>query len=257
VSAPDAAGVEARVIGRAVHAFDEVGSTQAEIARLAAEGAPEGTVVIARHQHAGRGRLGRAWWDRAGESVLVSVLLRPAIPPSRAPQLALVGALAVVDAVAAETGLAPGIRWPNDVLVAGRKICGILAEASTTADGRLERVVLGIGLNVNQEVFPPEIAARASSLRMITGRVREGERLLEALLGALDARYREFLVGGASALRATWRRHSVTLGERIRTADGREGVAVDLDDTGALLVCAEDGTVQRVASGEITGAPAA
>jgi BirA family biotin operon repressor/biotin-[acetyl-CoA-carboxylase] ligase len=143
------------------------------------------------------------------------------------------------------------------VLVAGRKICGILAEASTTADGRLERVVLGIGLNVNQEAFPPEIAARASSLRMLTGRVREGERLLEALLEALDARYREFLVGGASALRATWRRHSVTLGERIRTADGREGVAVDLDDTGALLVRAEDGTVQRVASGEITGAPAA
>jgi BirA family biotin operon repressor/biotin-[acetyl-CoA-carboxylase] ligase len=92
---------------------------------------------------------------------------------------------------------------------------------------------------------------------MLTGRVHERNRLLEALLAALDARYREFLADGASALRAAWRRHSVTLGERIRTADGREGVAVDLDETGALLVRAEEGTVWRVASGEITGAPAA
>ena len=257
MSARDAVGAETRVIGRAVHALDEVGSTQAEIARLAAEGAPEGTVVTARHQRAGRGRLGRAWWDRAGESVLVSVLLRPAIPPSRAPQLALVGALAVVDAVAAETGLTPGIRWPNDVLVAGRKICGILAEAATKADGRLERVILGIGLNVNQDAFPPDVAERAASLRQVTGRVHERERLLEAVLAALDARYRAFLAEGGAALRAAWRERSVTLGERVRTPDGREGVAVDLDETGALLVRAEDGAMMRVASGEVAGAPAA
>ncbi len=102
------------------------------------------------------------------------MLLRPSVAPARAPQLTLVGALAVVDAVAAETGLAPGIRWPNDVTVAGRKICGVLAEAATTADGRLERVILGIGLNVNQDGFPPEVAARAASLRLLTGRVQDG-----------------------------------------------------------------------------------
>ena len=243
-------------IGRVVHALDEVGSTQAEIARLAAQGAPEGVVVTARHQHAGRGRLGRSWWDRPGESLLLSVLLRPAVSASRASQIGLVGGLAVVDAVAAVTGLAPGMRWPNDVMVGERKICGVLAEAATRSDGGLDRIILGIGLNVNQTEFPPDVAARASSLRLATGRPHDRDRLLAALLAALAARYREFLMED-EGLRAAWRRHSVTLGTRVRAVDGREGVAVDLDDTGALLVRVEDGALLRVASGEIVGAPAA
>lgn len=250
-----AARTGARVIGRVIHALDEVGSTQAEVARLAAEGAPEGVVVTARHQRAGRGRLGRAWWDEPGESLLLSVLLRPPVA-SRVPQLGLVGGLAVVDAVAAETGLTPGMRWPNDVMVGERKVCGVLAEAATRADGGVDRVILGIGLNVNQESFPPDVAGRASSLRLLTGRVHDGERLLATLLEALDARYCEFLAESED-LRAAWRRHSVTLGARVRAADGREGVAVDLDETGALLVRAEDGALLRVVSGEIAGAPAA
>jgi BirA family biotin operon repressor/biotin-[acetyl-CoA-carboxylase] ligase len=256
VSAVDAVGGASRIIGGTIDARDEVDSTQAELARLAAVGAAEGTVVTARHQRAGRGRLGRSWWDRAGESLLLSVLLRPSVAPARAPQLTLVGALAVVDAVAAETGLAPGIRWPNDVTVAGRKICGVLAEAATTADGRLERVILGIGLNVNQDGFPTEVAARAASLRLLTGRVQDAPRLLETLLTALDARYREFRAADG-ALHAAWRRHCVTLGQRVRAADGAEGVAEDLDEAGGLLVRADDGTVRRVASGEIASASAA
>lgn len=251
-----AARANARVIGRVIHALDEVGSTQAEVARLAAEGAREGVVVTARHQSAGRGRLGRAWWDEAGESLLVSVLLRPAVATTRVPQLGLVGGIAVVDAVTAETGLAPGLRWPNDVMVGERKICGVLAEAATAPDGAVDRVILGIGLNVNQASFPPEVAARASSLRLLTGRLHDRDRLLAALLDALDARYRAFLAEGAD-LRSAWRRHSVTLGARVRAADGREGVAVDLDETGALLIRAEDGALLRVVSGEIAGAPAA
>jgi BirA family biotin operon repressor/biotin-[acetyl-CoA-carboxylase] ligase len=256
VSPAGAGGARVRVIGHVIHALDEVGSTQAEVARLAAEGAPEGLVVSARHQRAGRGRLGRAWWDRPGEGLLFSVLLRPRIPPSRAPQLTLVGALAVVDAVAAATGLAAGIRWPNDVQVAGRKICGILAEAATDAAGSLERVILGIGLNVNQEAFPPEVAGRAASLRMLTGRPHDRAALLDAVLDALDIRYRAFL-DGAEALAAAWRERCVTLGERIRAADGREGVAVDLDATGALLLRTDDGAVHRLVAGEVAGAPAA
>ena len=248
--------VDARVIGRVIHALDDVSSTQAEVARLAAEGAPEGVVVTARHQRAGRGRLGRTWWDQADESLLLSVLLRPSVVSTRVPQLALVGGLAVVDAVGAHTGLTPGMRWPNDVMVEERKICGVLAEAATRADGSVDRVILGIGLNVNQQAFPPEVAGRASSLRLLSGHVHDRERLLAALLEALDARYREFLAESED-LRAAWRRHSVTLGARIRAVDGREGVAVDLDETGALLVRAEDGALLRVVSGEIAGAPAA
>lgn len=257
MSRAGAGGAQARVIGHIVHALDEVGSTQAEVARLAAGGAPEGLVVTARHQRAGRGRLGRAWWDRPGESLLVSVLLRPRIAPSRAPQLTLVGALAVIDAVGAATGLVPGIRWPNDVLATGRKICGILAEAATDAAGSLERVILGIGLNVNQEAFPPEVAGRAASLRMLTGRAHDREALLGALLEALDSRYRAFVTAGTEELAAAWRERCVTLGERIRAADGREGVAVDLDASGALLLRADDGAVHRVVAGEVAGAPAA
>ena len=125
-----------------------------ELARaLAADG--HQLVITARHQREGRGRLGRAWWDEAGESLLVSVLLRPAVAPTRVPQLGLVAGVAVVDAVTAATGLTPGLRWPNDVMVGERKICGVLAEAATARDGTIERVILGIGLNVNQASFPP------------------------------------------------------------------------------------------------------
>jgi BirA family transcriptional regulator, biotin operon repressor / biotin---[acetyl-CoA-carboxylase] ligase len=245
-----------RLIGHTIHALDEVDSTQAEIARLAAAGAPEGTVVTARHQRAGRGRRGRAWWDGAGESLLLSVLLRPALPAGEAPPLTFLGALAVVVAVEAE-GVAPGIRWPNDVLVDGRKLAGILAEAATTAEGRLDRVVLGIGVNVDQAGFPLELADRAVSLRMLTGRRHDRERLLDRLLGALDAGYRELRAGGGAGLRAAWRRRSVTLGARVRTPDGREGVAEDVDESGALIVRAEDGSRLRVTAGEIAGASAA
>ena len=245
-----------RLIGHTIHALDEVDSTQAEIARLAAAGAPEGTVVTARHQRAGRGRRGREWWDGAGDSLLVSVLLRPSLPVAEAPPLTFLGALAVAVAVEAE-GVAPGIRWPNDVLVDGRKLAGVLAEAATTAEGRLDRVVLGIGINVGQGSFPPELADRAVSLRILTGRRHDVGRVRDRLLGALDAGYRELRARGGAGLRAAWRRRSVTLGARVRTADGREGVAEDVDEAGALIVRTEDGRRLRVTAGEITGAPAA
>ena len=251
------AGAATRLVGGVIHALDEVGSTQGEIARLAAEGAPEGTVVTARHQRAGRGRLGRSWWDRADESLLLSVLLRPRVPAARAPLITLVGALAVMDAVATETGLTPGLRWPNDVLVAGRKVCGILAEAATDAAGALERVVLGIGLNVNQEAFPEEVAGRAASLRMLAGRPVDRGRLLATLLDALDAQYHAFHAASTEALTAACRARCLTLGERVRAADGREGVAVDLDESGALVLRGDDAAVHRVVAGEITSAPAA
>lgn len=248
--------VEGRLIGHTIHALDEVESTQVELARLAANGASEGTVVTARHQRAGRGRRGRVWWDGAGESLLVSVLLRPSLPVVEAPPLTFLGALAVAVAVEAE-GVAAGIRWPNDVLVNGRKLAGILAEAATTAEGRLERVVLGIGLNVDQADFPLELADRAVSLRMLTGRRHDAGQVLARLLGALDAGYRELRARGGAGLCQAWRRRSVTLGARVRTADGREGVAEDVDEAGALIVRAEDGGRMRVTAGEIAAAPAA
>ena len=172
----------------AVHALDTTDSTQSEVQRLAAAGAPEGTVVTARHQRAGRGRRGHDWWDAPGESLLVSVLLRPPGPVTTAPQLSLVGGLAVADALAAAAGVPARIRWPNDLLVEGRKVCGILAEAASggaaAGGGRLHHVILGIGINLAQTAFPAALADRATSLRLVTGRAVEGGAILAAVLDA-------------------------------------------------------------------------
>ena len=245
-----------RLIGCRIHALDEVASTQSVLAALASEGAPEGTVVTARHQTGGRGRQGRRWWDAPGESLLLSALLRPPIPPARVPELSLVSGLAVTDALDAGAGVRGRIRWPNDVLIGGRKVCGILAEAMSVAAGRVGHVILGIGLNVNQAAFPRELADRATSLRVATGRAHEPDRLLAAVLDALDRRYGEWLAGGFAGLRAEWRRRASTIGERVLMPDGRLGVAVDVSEDGALLVYVGDGVPVRVVSGTLGDEPA-
>lgn len=240
--------VVSRLVGRAIHALDTIDSTQAQLARLAAEGAAEGTVVTARHQTAGRGRRGRHWWDEPGQSLLLSVLLRPSIPTAHAPQLSLVAGLAVADALAAAAGLTAQIRWPNDVMVGGKKICGVLPEAVSRADGRVGHVLLGIGINVDQTEFPQDLRDTATSLRLETGMAHDHRQLLSAVLEALDRRYGEWLAAGFAGLREEWRRRASTLGQRVRTGDGREGVAVDVDETGALLVDAGLDTLTRVVS---------
>ena len=157
-----------RALGHTIHRLGEVVSTQIEAARQAADGASEGTVVTATHQSAGRGRRGRPWLDAPGQSLLMSIVLRPPIPPGLAPQLSLVAAVAVADALGL-AGATAAIRWPNDVMVGKRKICGLLPEAVTMRDGALEHVILGIGLNVNQAEFPAPIRELATSMRIETG----------------------------------------------------------------------------------------
>jgi BirA family biotin operon repressor/biotin-[acetyl-CoA-carboxylase] ligase len=237
-----------RLVGRAIHAYDTVDSTQAVLARLAAEGATEGTVVTARHQTAGRGRRGRHWWDEHGQSLLMSVLLRPPVPTAHAPQLSLVAGLAVAEALATAAGVTARIRWPNDVLVGGKKICGVLPEAVSRADGRVGHVLLGIGINVDQSEFPDDLRDQATSLRLATGAAYDDRRLLSTVLEALDRRYGEWLAAGFAGLRDEWRRRAGALGQRVRIGDGREGVAVDVDETGALLVDAGLGALTRVVS---------
>jgi BirA family biotin operon repressor/biotin-[acetyl-CoA-carboxylase] ligase len=233
------------VIGSSIHRVDVVDSTQSMLARLAREGAPDGTVVTARHQTGGRGRRGRAWWDAPGESLLLSVLLRPAVPAGHLSQLSLVAALAVTDALAA-AGVMGRIRWPNDVLVGGSKISGILPDAVCGTDGRVEHAIVGIGINLDQRSFPPELAGQATSLRLLTGRAHDPARVEAAVLTALGVRYDAWLSGGFDALRDAWRSRSSTIGARVRLPDGGDGVAVDVDGDGALLVDAGGGTLTRV-----------
>ena len=159
------------MIGSAIHRLDEVDSTQTVLAQMAREGAPDGTVVTARHQRQGRGRRGHDWWDAPGESLLLSVLLRPSVAAAEVSALSLVAAVAVAEALDAVAGVGARIRWPNDVLVGGRKIAGILPDAACRADGGVEHVVLGIGINVGQRAFPPALALVATSLFLATGRV--------------------------------------------------------------------------------------
>jgi len=179
-----------RRLGHRVHALGIVDSTQTEAVRLAEAGAAEGTVVTASHQTSGRGRRGRRWVDAGGESLLMSIVLRPPVSPNRAPQLSLVGAVAVADALRACAGVRAAIRWPNDVMVGERKICGMLPEAATPRPGALGHVVLGIGLNVNQAEFPAPLCDLATSVRIETGRMTAIGEILEACflpsIGGMD-----------------------------------------------------------------------
>jgi BirA family biotin operon repressor/biotin-[acetyl-CoA-carboxylase] ligase len=240
-----------RHLGHTIHRLGAVASTQGEAAVLAAAGASEGTVVTATHQSAGRGRRGREWLDAPGESLLMSIVLRPPIPPAEAPQLSLVAAVAVVDALGA-AGVTATIRWPNDVMVAERKICGMLPEAATTRQGTLGHVILGIGLNVNQRGFPDPIQALATSMMIETGRAQAVEEMLAAVLAALDGWYARFLEGGLGALLPVWLGRSQSIGRHTRAADGREGVAVGLAEDGALLLRTDSGETVRVVAGEVT-----
>jgi BirA family biotin operon repressor/biotin-[acetyl-CoA-carboxylase] ligase len=236
------------VVGRTIHTFETVDSTQAVLGQLAANGAPEGTVVVARHQTAGRGSRGRQWWDALGESLMLSVLLRPPVPVAQAPQLSLVAGVAVVDALRVGAGVDARIRWPNDVLIEGKKVCGVLPEAVSRVDGRVGYVLLGIGINVGQREFPHELRDTATSLLLATRVAHDQTQLLSETLAALDRRYGEWLSTGFTALRVEWRKRAGILGQRVRIRDGGEGVAVDVDDTGALLVDAGRGALTRVVS---------
>jgi BirA family transcriptional regulator, biotin operon repressor / biotin---[acetyl-CoA-carboxylase] ligase len=237
------------VIGSSIHRLNVVDSTQSMLARLARAGASHGTVVTARHQTAGRGRRGRAWWDAPGESLLLSVLLRPAVPADRVSQLSLVAALAVTDALASASAILGHIRWPNDVLVDGRKIAGILPDVVCGTDGRVEHAVVGIGVNLDQRAFPAPLTGQATSLRLVAGCAPDPVRVEGAVLTALSVRYDAWLSDGFGALRDAWRDRSSTLGTRVGLPDGGEGLAVDVDGDGALLVDVGGGTLTRVLAG--------
>lgn len=239
-----------RRLGHTVHRLGVVASTQGEAAGLATAGASEGTVVTATHQSAGRGRRGHEWLDAPGESLLMSIVLRPRIPPNLTPQLSLVAAVGVVDALG-RTGVTGAIRWPNDVMVGERKICGMLPEAVTARDGTLDHVILGIGLNVNQRDFPTSIRTLATSVRIETGREHAVDEMLNAVLAGLEGWYGRFVKGGLDAVHPAWLKRAQGIGRRTRAADGREGVAVGLAADGALLLRTDGGETVRVVAGEV------
>jgi BirA family biotin operon repressor/biotin-[acetyl-CoA-carboxylase] ligase len=232
-----------------------VDSTQTVAHRLVAEGAGEGTLVIAEEQTAGRGRRGRSWHSPRGKGIWMSLVLKPDLPLYRTPQLTLLAAVAACRALRQETGVPVGIKWPNDLLVQGRKICGILLE-SQTEDHQLRYVVAGFGVSVNLEAgdYPPELRDKATSLLIESGKRQDRTACIAAILNEFERLYESYLQSGFEPIRTLWEALSVTLGSRVRieqSAGTVEGLAEGLDESGALLVRTDDGQVHKMISGEI------
>jgi BirA family biotin operon repressor/biotin-[acetyl-CoA-carboxylase] ligase len=241
--------------------FPTIGSTNDVAAALVADGHREGAVIIADAQTAGRGRRGHEWFSPAVGGLYVSVVLAaPGGLHDRATMLTTIAAgVALCEGIAAATGLAPDIKWPNDLYAGGRKLAGILAEAVTTptaaAAGRgAESIVLGFGINVGPMRFPPELVARATSLDAELGHTVDRAAVCASALGALAARYRDLLAGRFDAILDAWRRHAPgSQGTRVRwdsPAGPQSGITAGVDDSGALLVRTARG-IERIVAGEL------
>lgn len=221
---------------------EETGSTNDDLVAAARRGAPSFSALVAEAQRRGRGRLGRAWSSAPGESLTLSVLLRPHVGLSGFPPLALVAGVAVAEAVEEAARVRAELKWPNDLLVDGKKICGVLAEAVDLSPPAL---VLGVGLNVNQLAFEGDLAGSATSLRLETGRAHDRLALAAALLKRLAARFADVEAGGIDAVLEAWAARSCTLGRRVETATA-SGLARAIDRDGALLVEDEEGRSHRI-----------
>lgn len=232
--------------------YPETSSTNDLAAAMAERGAAEGCVVVANAQSAGRGRHGRSWASPPGAGLYVSAVLRP---PDRAlPLLTIAAGVAVAEGIQAAAGLAADVKWPNDIYVHGRKVAGILAEASASNAAAIQHVVIGAGINVMPATYPPELVNRATSLEAELGRAVDRGLLLAEYLCALAARYRDLQDRRGDAVVAAWRgRAASMLGRRVQydvRGATHDGVALDIDETGALMVRTAAGPM-RVTAGEV------
>ena len=238
---------------RIIHYFRADSTNSLALAR-AAGGEPHGTVVVAEEQTAGRGRLGRTWYSEKSSGIYVSVILRPPMSPTAAPVLTLMAGVAAQRAVSSTTGLAVDIRWPNDLLVKGRKVCGILTEMNAELD-RLHAIVLGIGINVNHTQMPVGLKDIATSLRIEAGRPLSRAHILVALLKELDKHYHLLLEAGNQVLIERFAAaSSFAQGKRVRVVTGSGeflATTVGVDSRGALRVRHEDGQEESLLSGEV------
>lgn len=238
-------GLKTKHIGQNIEYVESCSSTQIIAHKLAQEGAPGGTVVLTETQTAGRGRMARKWDSAAGKGVWMSVILRPDVVPQKAPQFTLVTAVAVVRAIEEVTKLQPKIKWPNDILLNGKKCTGILTELQSDADG-IQALIIGIGLNINQEKtdFDPEIQAIATSLKMESGDTVSRQKLVQSLLYYLEIYTQMYIEEGFGLLKVMWESYSTTIGHPIRarmTNQTLEGIAEGITEDGVLQLRTADG----------------
>ncbi len=240
-------------IGQNVAYYPSIGSTNEVAKELAAQGAPEGTLVIADEQIGGKGRLGRKWLAPAGTSLLMSLLFRPDLAPHQAQRLTMICSLAISDAITETTGLSAGIKWPNDIVVNGKKAGGILTELAIVGQ-RLDFAVVGMGLNVNLDLTAlPKLSDTATSLAQELGQEVSRLGLLHQILEKIEARYRRLQKGELP--HEEWQAHLITLHKKIKVTmpQGQvEGWAEGVGADGALLLRLADGGRQWVLVGDVT-----
>jgi BirA family biotin operon repressor/biotin-[acetyl-CoA-carboxylase] ligase len=245
-----------RELGRTIFHFFSVDSTNAFASRLWTHGrkVSHGSVIIAEAQTAGRGRLGRFWHSEPESGLYFSLVLRPKVPPQYAPLFTLGAAVALHHAIERETGLDVDIKWPNDLLVQGKKVCGILAEMQAEFD-RVNSLIIGIGLNVNHVAMPAELADTAISLRMASGRIHSRIECLAAFLEEFETLLSSFEQTGPSAVIDSWTRHSsFASGRQLKVNDGFrmiEGVTRGLNASGAIRIETGNGKIEEVYSGDV------
>ena len=247
-------GIGTKIFGRKEIAyFAEIDSTNKKAREIAGGGAPEGTLVIAEEQSRGRGRIGRSWYSPARAGIYLSLILRPKVPPNEAPKMTLVAGVSVAEALLRATPLKPRIKWPNDILIKGRKICGILTETSAEMDA-LHFVVVGVGINVNNRDFPEELKKIATSVYLETGKNFDRVRLLQEFLFQFERFYSTFLSSGFESIGKRWGQLSMLMNKDVavhmidRTCKGR---VMELDEDGALVIKNEHGEREKIYSGDI------
>jgi BirA family biotin operon repressor/biotin-[acetyl-CoA-carboxylase] ligase len=248
--------LKTHTLGSNIVYYEKINSTQQVAGELATAGADEGTIVIAESQTCGHGRIGRSWWSPPG-GVYFSVVLRPDLKPAEAVKFTLVAGVSVARAIAKLTNLEPKLKWPNDIIINGKKAGGILTEMNAEMD-RINYIVIGIGINVNtrRARFPKEIAGIATSLREECGKKVSRVRLLQEILAQLESFYEDFKLLGFGPIRERWKALSNTIGARVSTSSGgkqTEGEAIDIDGDGALILRKANGALERVIAGDVIG----
>ena len=243
------------LFGKRVHHFFKVDSTNRVALELGHAGEPEGAVVLAEEQSAGRGRAGHTWHSERATGIYATLLLRPRLAPVQAPLLTMMAGLSAHAAIQAQTGLKVDLKWPNDLLIRGAKIGGILTEMHAEP-AQIRFVIVGIGLNVNQETFPAELGATATSLRLESGKPQSRLELLVRLLREFENDYNRFLVEGPESVTSRFAAiSSYAHGKRVRVTNGNDsfaGVTAGLGSEGLLLVKRDGGQVVMLIAGDVT-----
>ncbi|RDI43016.1 biotin--[acetyl-CoA-carboxylase] ligase [Falsibacillus pallidus] len=248
-------GLNTKNLGQTIYYQESIDSTQKKAHQLAYDNCPEGTLVIAEEQTSGRGRMTRSWHSPKYSGIWMSIILRPNLPPQQAPQFTLLAAVAVVQALEEVCGLNPEIKWPNDILINGKKVTGILTELQAESD-KINSIIIGIGMNVNskQEDFPEELQKIATSVAIEKGKIVSRSSIIQKILEKLELYYHLYMEKGFGPIKLLWEGYAISIGREIiaRTITGTiEGKAIGITNDGVLKIEDSSGRIHEIYSADI------